>query len=267
VALEGKIKVPGLGEVGKKPAVIGVGIGVAIVVVVIVRKKATANNTAPGTTQAASGDQTDPAGNVGQIDPATGYVTGSPEDQQALAQGSTAAFSDLGLGGIGVNSGIDPATGIPYAYETGGGSSGGTTTTTAVTPTRETWLEQAISDMSAPNLAEIAPKIWAGIAVSKADKDTFLEAVALEGAPPGGYPTPIKLTDTAGQPGPTGTVTVPHVVGEHLDAAEHKLEAAGFKPVRNTVPKGKSVIVTSQSPAGGTKAKKGSSVALIFKVA
>lgn len=38
---------------------------------------------------AASGQQTDPAGNTGTIDPATGYVYGSPEDQAALAAGDS----------------------------------------------------------------------------------------------------------------------------------------------------------------------------------
>lgn len=37
---------------------------------------------------ATAGGQTDPAGNVGNIDPATGYVYGSPEDQAALAANS-----------------------------------------------------------------------------------------------------------------------------------------------------------------------------------
>lgn len=37
------------------------------------------------TTAAAANQQTDPAGNIGSIDPATGYVYGTPEDQAALA--------------------------------------------------------------------------------------------------------------------------------------------------------------------------------------
>lgn len=274
MALEGNIKVPGLGEVSKKAAVIGGGAGIAIVAVVIIRKKSAANaanaanadNTAPATTQAASTDQTDPAGNVGQIDPATGYVYGSPEDEQALSQGSTADYSDL-EDDLGDDSGIDPNTGIPYADEIGSGESGTGTTTTTPT-TRETWLEQAISDMNAPSLATIAPSVWAGIAVSSADKATFLEAVALEGSPPGGYPSPIKLTDTPAQAGPTSSVTVPKVTGERGEVARQNLQAAGFKVSQSpsTTPKGKTTTVTGQTPAGGSKAKKGATVHLTVKV-
>lgn len=273
-ALDGKIKVPGLGEVSKKAAVIGGGVGVGVVAIVIIRKKATANNTAPATTSAATNAaQTDPAGNVGVINPATGYVYGSPEDEQGLAQGSQASFSDLGLGGGSVNSGIDPNTDIPFADEGGGSGSIPTSTpvTTTAPATREIWLEQAISDMNAPNLASIAPAIWAGIAVSAADKSTFLEAVALEGSPPGGYPSPIKLTDTPAHPTPTPTasqVTVPKVVGQHGEDAKKNLEAAGFKVTQSpaTTPKGKITVVTAQTPAGGSKAKKDATVHTTVRV-
>lgn len=40
------------------------------------------------------GQQTDPAGNVGAINPATGYVYGSPEDRAALAGSSAGPTSD-----------------------------------------------------------------------------------------------------------------------------------------------------------------------------
>lgn len=46
----------------------------------------------------AGGQQTDPAGNVGQINPNTGYVIGSPEDKAAQA-GSSAPTSDTGSSG------------------------------------------------------------------------------------------------------------------------------------------------------------------------
>ena len=46
-----------------------------------------------------AGQQTDPAGNVGTIDPATGYVAGSPQDQAAMA--ANGASSDIGGGSAG----------------------------------------------------------------------------------------------------------------------------------------------------------------------
>ncbi len=50
-------------------------------------------------TAAAANQQTDPAGNVGSIDPATGYVYGTPEDQAAIA----ASNAGSGGGSAGTN--------------------------------------------------------------------------------------------------------------------------------------------------------------------
>lgn len=49
--------------------------------------------------------QTDPAGNVGSIDPSTGYVYGTPEDQAALAQ------QNAGSASTGTSSGTNATTG------------------------------------------------------------------------------------------------------------------------------------------------------------
>lgn len=54
------------------------------------------------TATATAGQQTDPAGNVGTIDPATGFVYGTPED--LAASGGTSGGGDNGGGG-GDNSG------------------------------------------------------------------------------------------------------------------------------------------------------------------
>lgn len=81
-------------KVGPLPA--GVWIAAAVLIVLYLRKKNAGSTT--------TGPQTDPAGNVGTIDPATGYVAGSPQDQAAL-------------GGIGGGTGTG----------TGSGTSGGST--------------------------------------------------------------------------------------------------------------------------------------------
>lgn len=77
-------------KLGKKigPLPLGVWLLIAAGIFYYVYKK---NNAG---TSAASGNQTDPAGNVGTINPATGYVAGSQEDQAALSSGS----SGLGTG-------------------------------------------------------------------------------------------------------------------------------------------------------------------------
>jgi hypothetical protein len=52
----------------------------------------------------AANQQTDPAGNVGSIDPATGYVYGTPEDEAALASQNSGSTGE-GSGGTGSTSG------------------------------------------------------------------------------------------------------------------------------------------------------------------
>lgn len=94
-AKKGQVNIPGI---GKLPvwAVLG---GVGIVVILIIR-----NRSSSGTAAAAAGTATDPAGNVGVIDPATGYVYGSPEDTAGLATSAaagTASTSGTVSSGIG----------------------------------------------------------------------------------------------------------------------------------------------------------------------
>ena len=55
------------------------------------RQQAASSSTAPN-------QQTDPAGNVGSIDPATGYVYGTPEDQAALAADDSGSTGDTSAG-------------------------------------------------------------------------------------------------------------------------------------------------------------------------
>lgn len=77
-------------KIGPLPAV--VWIGLAIVIFYYVNRKKGAG---------AGADQTDSAGNTGQIDPKTGYVYGSAEDAAALGQASSGlgTSSDSGTGG------------------------------------------------------------------------------------------------------------------------------------------------------------------------
>lgn len=67
------------------PLPLGVWLGIALAVYVYYSRK---NSSGVG-----DGNQTDPAGNVGTINPQTGYVAGSPEDKAALA-GSSGTTSD-----------------------------------------------------------------------------------------------------------------------------------------------------------------------------
>jgi hypothetical protein len=245
--------------VNKKVAIIG-GIGTvgAIAVIVIRRRSADASTATSATTGTAAADAdtatvTDPAGNVcAAVDPVSGYCPGSPEDQSAQ-ESSASALEDEGIGdeedGDLGEEGIEP-----------------TVPTTGTLSTREEWIEQAESDLNAPSLGGIAANVFAGIAVSAADKDVFLQAVAIEGQPPGGYPSPIKTTDTKGAPGPgkSSSVTVPKVTGWDLTNARARLAASGLKSSVDKTFHPKTVI-ESQEPAAGSKAQKGSVVKLTGK--
>ena len=88
------LSIPGI---GKLPTWFVLG-GVGLVLVLILRNRSSSS------TAAAAGTSTDPAGNVGVIDPATGYVYGSPEDTAGLATSagsSTADTSGTVAGSVG----------------------------------------------------------------------------------------------------------------------------------------------------------------------
>lgn len=97
---EPDVKGPGhggiVGKLGKKvgPLPLGVWIAAAVVIFYFVYKR-------NGASGGSGGPQTDPAGNVGTINPQTGYVYGSTEDQSALGSGSGSIGSsaETGTGG------------------------------------------------------------------------------------------------------------------------------------------------------------------------
>lgn len=139
------------------------------------QKKNTAS-TASGT---APNQQTDPAGNVGSIDPATGYVYGSPEDQAALASQNT------GASGTSTNSGSSGST-------VGGNY-----------PDNTSWGRAAINylvglgvDPSSAN--EAIQQYLASQPLTTAQQAEVNEAIQALGAPPS-------------PPGPTGTPPPPVV--------------------------------------------------------
>lgn len=76
-------------KIGPLPA--GVWIAIALAVFYYISKRQGGGGTA-------GGPQTDPAGNVGTINPQTGYVYGSSEDQAALGSGSGSIGSDTDTG-------------------------------------------------------------------------------------------------------------------------------------------------------------------------
>lgn len=208
------IKVPGLGELPKKYVIGGVVVAGGIVVIVYFRHKSSATAAAATDTTgtSATGTTTDPS-----IDPATGIPYA--QEQQSSA--------------------IDPSTGIPFAEETGYGSdygglgnygSYGTVNPNPLTgsstiTTNEDWIgaaESGIVPGSQATIAAAVTKILAGLPVTNAQRDIFLEAVGIIGNPPQGYPQPIKLKDTAAHPNPGGP-------DKHTHRKPHTIEATGHE--------------------------------------
>jgi hypothetical protein len=301
MALEGKVKIPLMGEVSRKSAAIGATIFAAFIGVMYVRhaRNAAATNASPagGTAAGAAGSTdlvTDPAGNqCAAVDPGSGYCPGSSQDAAYQAEqgqyygglGAGYGSSTDQYGGLVSNSpyvtgaACTAADGSPGVTDslgncipTGTGTGGGTLPVVSSNPTTaDGWIIQTAGELpgDAATFTTAAAMVFAGLTVTTAQKNLFLEGVGINPLPPGiTYPQPIKTSDTSGQPGggnagTPGQATVPGVTGERATPAEIKVKAAGFKvmtePSRNPA---KIYTVTGQSPGGGTKAAKGSMVTL-----
>lgn len=202
MALEGTVKVPGIGPVKKQKAVYG-GLGAVAFVLAIwwyrQRKASSAK-----TTSATGGTQTDPAGNVGVIDPATGYVQGSAEDTAALAslQGTGTAYDTGQLGG---------GSGLSGYYYGAGGSTQPVPPGPGNFADNAEWAQYAgnylISTLGGdPGAVGTALGLYINSqAIDPAQQNIVHEAIAFAGAPPqagpGGDPPGIKTT-TSGKPPP-----------------------------------------------------------------
>jgi hypothetical protein len=233
------LKVPGLGDVPKKYVIGGVVVGGGVAVIVFIRARSAAKqsaaNAANQTAAQASGTVTDPAGNTcAALDPNSGYCPGSPEDQEWQEENSgyyssgdlasEEAAGEILDTGTGVStaglvtdpagnqcSAVDPATGYcpgtPQDLAALAGTASGTvpsSPTSSAPTTNSAWLQDALTVLpggdSSANEAALAG-VLGGLTVTTAQKNIFLEAVGLVGQPPGGYPTPIKTSDTSAQPG------------------------------------------------------------------
>jgi hypothetical protein len=244
----GDVKVPGLGDVQKKYVIGGVIVGTGIAIVVYIRIRGQAASTATTTAVPA-----DTSGDDSGIDPDTGIPYADEEGSGVLdGGGEIGDYSDQT---------DDDAAGYPIGSQADltwqAQQSSGVTT-------NEEWVQACLGDLPGDQATIQAALlgVLAGQTVTTAQKQLFLEGVALNENPPQGYPTPIKTSDTAQQPGtPTSTsVVVPRTVGQSQEAAFAILSAAGFRETGTPVVKGKTLIVQSTTPAAGTSAAKGSTV-------
>src|SRR5215469_6758719 len=186
------VKVPGVGPVGKK-TVVFTAVGVGVIGIIFVIRRRNASSSAPSTGSTAAGTSTDPAGNVGTIDPATGYVYGSAEDQQALAGSGAGAYNTSGLGSGGLGG---------YYY-----GPGGSTPQTPPGPgnfaDNAEWAQYAENYMigtlnaDAATVGNALGKYITGQPVDSTMQGIIEEAIAIAGMPPtagpGGYPPSIRL--------------------------------------------------------------------------
>lgn len=197
---KGTVNIPG---VGKLPAWTVLG-GLGLVLVLIIRHRSTS-------AAAAAGTATDPAGNVGVIDPATGYVYGSPQDTAGLA--TSAAVSTPAAGG------------------TGGGSVGDQVTNGPPFTSNAAWSQYAVSilEQSGYDPGELSNTLGlylAGQPVTPSQQSEINAAVAVAGYPPvagvNGHPPAISVSGSvagggtgstgggsgSGSPGTGGPITV-----------------------------------------------------------
>jgi hypothetical protein len=177
------LSIPGI---GKLPTWFVLG-GVGLVLVLILRNRSSSG------TAAAAGTSTDPAGNVGVIDPATGYVYGSPEDSAGLA--ASAGSQTPSTGGAGSGSVGDQVTnGPPFT-------------------SNAAWSQYAVSvlEQSGYDPGTLSAELGlylAGQGVTSSQQTDINAAIAVAGLPPvagaGGKPPAMNVVgSTAG--GGTGS--------------------------------------------------------------
>lgn len=253
--------------VKKEVVYIGGGVvGIVVVVLIVRAHQASAAAAAAAATPADPGATSADGTSSNDLDPATGLLAGSPEDEAALAAQASGYYGVSSGGGVG---GVT-ATGNPQGF------------------TNNAQWAQAAEEYITGGTGGGGPTDAVGNALGKyitgqnatSDQVTIIEqAIAFENYPPvagtDGYPPNIRTTTppTTGGTGGTGggstaavTVKVPPIVG--LDAAQAGPIAGAAGLVITNLPaavKGKVHIITSVKPAAGSTVAKGSKLTITYK--
>jgi PASTA domain len=187
--------------------------------------------------------------------------------------------SGVGLGASGNLYGYGYGYGSNYGTSGFGGSSGygyqypyGATTPPAVTPpaNNAAWAEAAEGALTndgynSTTVAAALGKYLTGGTLTADQEGIVRAAIAFENYPPvpgaNGYPPAMHSSTGTGQK-KTKQATVPKVTGMPYLSAAAALKLKGFVPRRAEKNVG---IVTSQNPAAGAKADKGTAVVLAGK--
>lgn len=187
-----------------------------------------------------------------QIDPKTGYVAGSAQDEQALANG--------GYYGTGYNphgGGYNP---FPVRTGGGGGSTGGSTGRTVTN--NDEWFMHAknvLPNGHSRSVEEALSRVLGGLTVTWMQRALFLEAVGILGPPPNGYPKPIKVEHGGGDHGGShGKVEVPNVIGDEYAEALRDITARGL-----TMSMEGAGPIKHQEPHPGAEVRRGTVVNVI----
>jgi hypothetical protein len=252
------VNVPGAGKQNKKVVAV-VAVGTVGVIAYIILKKKTSGSSAATSASAA-------------IDPATGYPSGSAEDEAALA----AQSSDS-------SSGIDPATGDPYGSEADeealaeqSGSADsidyGSTAITGTTSftTNSEWAQQCelvvpplINSATAQSdVAAAIGRFLAGLSLTTAQAQIIQVCESEEGPPPVGTFAIIPASTTTVSSGTPTKVTVPQTTGQSAGNAHNLIVAAGLVPEETGTDQTPTMKVSRTSPAEGTSVAPGTKVSI-----
>jgi hypothetical protein len=187
----GGAKLPGVGHVSKKWLMIVGGASVLSIGYFLYKRKSAAAAAAPAAV--------DTTGTAGQLDPLTGDIAGSAQDQMDLASlqaggyGSTSGGYYAGQGALGTSGVTPPVPG------TGGFTTNGQ------------WAQQAEADLGGIGIDQLAlaaalGHYLTGVTLSTAEQSLVDQAIAEEGYPPvagpSGYPPAMHASATGG--GSTG---------------------------------------------------------------
>lgn len=234
----------------------GGGIIVLVIGIGWYRSKQAANNAAAQSAATTSAND---------IDPATGYPAGSPQDEAAL-QGMNEG--DLGLIGSGSSTGAGEIIG----YDGDGNPiyASGTTSVPGGFTSNAQWgqaAEQYLGSTGSDSIAAAIAKYLNGQPLTSDQVTVVQEAIAVEGNPPvagtnGNPPGYLTAPPVNINPGGPAKVSVPNVVGMRADTARQTLRREGLT---YNISDNATGSVSAQSPKPGTQVSSGSIVRLTLR--
>lgn len=228
------------------------------------------SNTTNGTTSAGTATSIDPVTGLAyseddMTDPITGLTYLAEADQYgsvSAADSSVSAYGASSASGSGIP--VNPASSVAS-------SSVNTVQGSTVYTSNAAWaqaVEAGLTDVgySATDVASALGAYLTQQPVDSTQANIIQVAIAEYGNPPVGslqiITTPVSGPTTTSTSTPV-KIQVPDVKGDTIDAAEKLITAVGLKSdIKQSLKRGTSYYVNSQTPAAGTSIAKGSTVDL-----